>query len=304
MYDAVVVGAGPNGLAAGVRLAEAGASVVVVEQHDHIGGACRSAEMTLPGFVHDVCSAVHPMGAASPYLRSLPLHEHGLQWLDPEVLLAHPLDDGTAGVLLRGVEDTAVALDDPNWTRLFGPLVRRWDDVLDAVLTPVLRVPRHPLSLARFGVRALWPATALASQALATVASRALFTGIAAHSVNSLHRPLTSAAGLMLGGAGHAAGWPVAAGGSQTIVDALASYLRRRLGRGPTDTRSLHGGRGLPASRPGVHPLHRRGEAHRAGDPTGGPRPPGGRRVWPAPPARRGGAARPGRLPGGVASLA
>jgi phytoene dehydrogenase-like protein len=226
MYDAVVVGAGPNGLAAGVRLAQAGASVVVVEQHDQLGGGCRSAEMTLPGFVHDVCSAVHPMGAASPYLRSLPLHEHGLQWLDPDVLLAHPLDDGTAGVLLRGVEDTAVALDDPTWTRLFGPLVRRWDDVLDAVLTPVLRVPRHPLSLARFGVRALWPATALASRALGRERSRALFAGIAAHSVNSLRRPLTSAAGLVLGGAGHAAGWPVAAGGSQAIVDALASYLR------------------------------------------------------------------------------
>jgi phytoene dehydrogenase-like protein len=237
MYDAVVVGAGPNGLAAGVRLAQAGASVLVVDQHDQPGGGCRSAELTLPGYVHDVCSAVHPMGAASPYLRSLPLHEHGLTWLHPDVLLAHPLDDGSAGVLLRGVEETSRALDDSGWSRLLGPLVARWDDVLDSVLTPVLRPPRHPLTMARFGLRALWPATVLASKALGNDRSRALFAGIAAHSINALERPLTSAAGVLLAGAGHAAGWPVAAGGSQLIVDALVSYLRHLGGEVETGRR-------------------------------------------------------------------
>ena len=226
MYDAVVVGAGPNGLAASIRLAQAGASVLVMEQHDQPGGGCRSAELNLPGFLHDVCSAVHPMGATSPYLRSLSLADHGLQWLHPEVLLAHPLDDGSAGVLLRGVEDTAQALDDPGWRRLLGPMVERWDDVLDSVLAPVLRVPRHPVSMGRFGLRALWPATVLASRVLANDRSQALFAGVAAHSVNALERPLTSAAGIVLSGAGHAAGWPVAAGGSQRIVDALVSCLR------------------------------------------------------------------------------
>ncbi|HEV2069358.1 MAG TPA: NAD(P)/FAD-dependent oxidoreductase [Acidimicrobiales bacterium] len=248
MYDAVVVGAGPNGLAASIRLAQAGASVLVVEQHDQPGGGCRSAELNLPGFLHDVCSAVHPMGAASPYLRSLSLADHGLQWLHPEVLLAHPLDDGSAGVLLREVEDTARALDDPGWSRLLGPLVESWDDVLDSVLAPVLRVPRHPLSMGRFGLRALWPATVLASRMLANDRSRALFAGIAAHSVNALERPLTSAAGILLAGAGHAAGWPVAAGGSQRIVDALVSSLGQLGGRIETGRRIRSLG-DLPATR-------------------------------------------------------
>lgn len=230
-YDAVVVGAGPNGLAAAVRLAEAGASVLVVEQHERPGGGCRSAELTLPGFLHDVCSAIHPMGSASPYLRSLPLADHGLTWLHPAVLLAHPLDGAPAGVLLRGVDDTSRALLDPGWSRLFGPLVARGDDVFDSVLAPLLRPPRHPLALARFGLRAVWPATTLAATVLRTPAARALFAGIAAHSVNALERPLTSAAGIMLAGAGHTAGWPVAAGGSQRIVDALVSYLALLGGR-------------------------------------------------------------------------
>lgn len=248
MYDAVVVGAGPNGLAASIRLAQAGASVLVVEQHDQPGGGCRSAELNLPGFLHDVCSAVHPMGAASPYLRSLSLADHGLQWLHPEVLLAHPLDDGSAGVLLRGVEDTAQALDDPGWRRLLGPMVERWDEVLDSVLAPVLRVPRHPLSMGRFGIRALWPATVLASRVLANDRSQALFAGVAAHSVNALQRPLTSAAGVLLAGAGHAAGWPVAAGGSQRIVDALVSCLRRLGGKIETGRR-IRALDDLPATR-------------------------------------------------------
>lgn len=236
-YDAVVVGAGPNGLAGAVRLAQAGASVLVVEQADRPGGGCRSAELTLPGFVHDVCSAVHPMAVASPYLRSLPLADHGLRWLHPEVMLAHPLDDGSAGVLQGGVEDTARALGDPGWRRLLGPPVAGWDDVVGSVLAPLLRLPRHPLALARFGVRAAWPAHALAATALGTEAGRALFAGISAHSVSALERPLTAAAGIMLAGAGHVAGWPVAAGGSARIVDALVSHLELLGGRVETGRR-------------------------------------------------------------------
>ncbi len=230
-HDAVVVGAGPNGLAAAVALAGAGASVLVVEQADTPGGGCRSAAMTLPGFVHDVCSAVHPLAIASPFLRTLPLADHGLEWLDPEVVLAHPLDDGSAGVLLRDVGATGEALGDATgWERLMGPVVTRWDDVAADVLGPVLRVPHHPLTLARFGVRALAPATVAARRLLRTERGRALFSGIAAHSVSPLGRPFTTAAGLVLGGAGHAAGWPVARGGSQRIVDALVTELGRRGG--------------------------------------------------------------------------
>ncbi len=236
-YDAVVVGAGPNGLAGAVELARAGASVLVVEQSERLGGGCRSAELTLPGFVHDVCSAIHPMGLASPFLRSLPLADHGLMWLHPEVMAAHPLDDGNAGVLLRGVDETSRALHDPGWRRLFGPLVSRWDAVLDSVLAPVLRLPSHPLAITRFGVRALWPATVLAHRTLRTAAGRALFAGVAAHSINALERPLTSAAGLVLAGAGHASGWPVAQGGSQAIVDALGAHLLALGGRIETGRR-------------------------------------------------------------------
>jgi phytoene dehydrogenase-like protein len=243
-YDAVVVGAGPNGLAAAIALARAGASVVVIEHGDRSGGGTRSAELTLPGFVHDVCSAVHPLGVASPYLRSLPLEAHGLRWLHPEVPLAHPLDDGRAAVLLRDLDATAEALGDRGWRRLMGPLVASWDGVLDSILGPILRPPRHPVALARFGIRALWPATTLAGRMLDGQLAPALFAGIAAHSVAALHRPLTAATGLVLGAAGHAAGWPVAAGGSQRIADAMVSYLtslggRLETGRTVTDLREL-----------------------------------------------------------------
>lgn len=224
-YDAVVVGTGPNGLAAACALAEAGASVLAVEGADTVGGGCRSAELTLPGFVHDVCSAVHPMAVASPYFRTLPLDQHGLEWLEPDVQLAHPLDDGSAAVLLRSVDDTGVAIGDPKgWDRIMGPVVRGWDRLLPQILGPPLRAPRHPVPFLRFGLRAPWPAS-LVSRTLGTPQAAALFAGIAAHSIAPLTKTFTAAAGVMLGGAGHAVGWPVARGGSQRIADALAAHL-------------------------------------------------------------------------------
>ncbi|HWH34606.1 MAG TPA: NAD(P)/FAD-dependent oxidoreductase [Acidimicrobiales bacterium] len=225
MHDAVVVGSGPNGLAAAVHLARAGASVLVVEQHERIGGGCRSAELTLAGHVHDVCSAVHPLAVASPFLRSLPLEDHGLRWRHPEVAVAHPLDGGPAAALAGDAGETARDLGDARWRHLLDPLVRRWDDLASSILGPVLRVPAHPLVLARFGIRTLWPASVVAGRMLASERAQALFAGIAAHAVEDLRRPLTSSAGLVLAAAGHARGWPVAEGGSQRIVDALASYL-------------------------------------------------------------------------------
>ena len=226
--DAVVVGAGPNGLAAAVALAAAGASVLVVEGADTPGGGCRSAAMTAPGFVHDVCSAVHPLGIASPYLRTLPLGDHGLEWLHHEIMLAHPLDDGSSAVLVDGVQATGEAVGDvTGWNRLFGPVVSDWEKVAAGALGPLPRLPPHPVALARFGLRAMAPATVAARRALRSEQARALFVGIAAHSLSALGRPFTAAAALLLGAAGHAAGWPVAKGGSQRIIDALVAELLR-----------------------------------------------------------------------------
>lgn len=228
-YDAVVVGAGPNGLAAGVTLAEAGASVLVLEAADTIGGGARSRELTVPGLVHDACSAIHPLGVASPYLSTLPLDEHGLEWRFPEIDLAHPLDGGRAGVLVRDLDATVAGLGDadgPMWRRMFGPLVERFEQVADEFLQPVVHVPRHPVDLVRFGLRALPPATLLA-RLLRTDEARGLLAGAAAHAFHPLSRPLTSAAGVALIAAGHHAGWPVAAGGSQSIVDAMAGLLTK-----------------------------------------------------------------------------
>ncbi|MGH9112626.1 MAG: phytoene desaturase family protein [Acidimicrobiales bacterium] len=231
-YDAVVVGAGPNGLAAATTLADAGATVVVLEAAATPGGGARSAELTLPGFVHDVCSAVHPLGCASPYLSSLPLARHGLEWVTSGVALAHPLDDGRAGLLLRSVEETASALGDPRgYPRLMEPLVSAWDALVNEVLRPPLRLPSHPLTLARFGARAVLPATYLARATLRSEAAAALFAGMAAHSFADLSHPVTAAAGLLLGAAGHAVGWPVARGGSQRLVDALVAHLEAGGGR-------------------------------------------------------------------------
>ena len=228
MLDAVVVGSGPNGLAAAVTLAEAGLAVTVLEARDEVGGGMRSAELTVPGVLHDVCSAVHPLGVVSPFLTAQPLADHGLTWRFPEVDVAHPLDGGRAGVVLRSLDATVEALGDdgPAWRRAFGPVVARAADTLDEALAPVLHVPSHPLALAAFGVRALAPA-ALTARLFRTEEARAAFAGVAAHAMAPLDRPLSSAAGLMLIGAGHVGGWPVAAGGSQSIARALASLVTK-----------------------------------------------------------------------------
>ncbi|MTV24081.1 NAD(P)/FAD-dependent oxidoreductase [Nitriliruptoraceae bacterium ZYF776] len=232
MTTATVVGSGPNGLAAAVTLAQHGVEVTVLEAADRIGGGTRSSELTLPGLVHDDCSAFHPTGVASPFLRSLGLEEHGLRWRWPEIQLAHPLDGGRAALLYRDVDRTADGLgaDGPAWRRLFGPLARRFDVLAEEVFQPVLHVPRHPLTFARFGVAALLPATLLA-RAWRDDPARALFGGVAAHLVGSLSAPLSSSVGVMLTAAAHAHGWPVAEGGSQAIADALASKLRALGGR-------------------------------------------------------------------------
>ncbi|MCC9310639.1 NAD(P)/FAD-dependent oxidoreductase [Kitasatospora sp. RB6PN24] len=226
MTDAIVVGAGPNGLAAAVTLAQRGLRVTVLEAAAEIGGGTRSGEAILPGLLHDHCSAVHPLAVGSPFLRSLGLDRHGLEWRLPEIDCVHPLDGGTAGVLYRSVSATAAGLgvDGPRWRRLFAGPAAGWDELADDVMGPLLRLPRHPLRLARFGLAAALPATAPA-RLLRTAEARALFGGIAAHAFQPLHHPLSAAIGLGILTAGHRHGWAVAAGGSQAISRALAAVL-------------------------------------------------------------------------------
>ena len=238
MTEGVVVGAGPNGLAAAVTLALRGVRVTVYEAADTIGGGTRTTERLAPGLLHDDCSAVHPMGVASPFFRSLDLAAHGLEWCYPEIDLAHPLDDAVAAVFVRSLEQTAGRLgpDGRAWAKLFGPIADRFDDIAAEVLRPIAHLPRHPIALAGFGIGALAPAT-LTARRWRTDQARALFTGVAAHAYYPLTRPTTAAAGLLMLGAGHRYGWPVAKGGSRAVTDALASLLRAHGGRIETGRR-------------------------------------------------------------------
>ncbi|HKV39251.1 MAG TPA: NAD(P)/FAD-dependent oxidoreductase, partial [Blastocatellia bacterium] len=226
-YDAVIVGSGPNGLAAAITLAQAGRSVVVFEGQESIGGGTRSAELTLPGFKHDVCSAVHPMGLLSPFFRTLPLSEHGLKWIHPDAPLAHPLDDGSAVMLERSLERTAENLGDDRqrYTDVMTPLVSNWPKLESLLLGPP-SFPRHPFAAARFGLSAMRSASGFARSAFREQRARALFAGIAAHSILPLERMPSAAFGLVLGAVAHMVGWPIARGGSSSIANALASYLR------------------------------------------------------------------------------
>jgi phytoene dehydrogenase-like protein len=226
-YDAVVVGSGPNGLAAAITLARAGRSVLVYEGHDSIGGGMRSAALTLPGFVHDVCSAIHPLAVASPFFRSLPLASYGLEWIEPPAALAHPFDDGTVALLERSIAATGETLgpDAAAYRRLMAPLAAAWEKLADAILGP-LRPPRHPVALLRFGWLALRSARRLAERWFTGVRARGLFAGLAAHAILPLETPPSAAIGLVLGVLGHVVGWPLPRGGSQRIANALAAYLR------------------------------------------------------------------------------
>ena len=206
--------------------------MLVVEGRDTVGGGARSAALTLPGFLHDVCSAVHPMAAGSPFFSTLPLSEHGLDWVHPPAPLAHPLDDGTAVMMERSVEATADGLgpDAASYSELFVPLVSDWDKLTVDILGP-LRFPRHPLVTARFGLTGLRSARSVAQARFRGERARALFAGLAAHSILPLERPLSAAFGLVLGAAGHAVGWPMPRGGAQRISGALASHLTSLGGR-------------------------------------------------------------------------
>lgn len=225
-YDAVVVGSGPNGFAGAITLARSGCSVLMIEAKDIVGGGSRSSELTLPGFVHDICSAIHPLGIASPFFRSLDLASRGLEWIHPPAALAHPLDDGTAVLLERSIDTTAEMLgsDAGSYLKLMKPIASNWDKLIEEVLSP-LHFPRHPLALGTFGLKARQSIDHLVRSQFKATRARALLAGIAAHSIMPMDRAGSAAFGLILGAAGHVVGWPMVKGGSQSIAEALKRYL-------------------------------------------------------------------------------
>lgn len=225
MATASIIGSGPNGLAAAITLAAAGISTTVFERNSQIGGACSTAEITLPGFHHDLGSSAYPLGIASPFFRSLPID---IPWIEPPAPCAHPLDDGTAVLLEHSIEDTVANLDSCDrrkYRSLLEPIVDRFPELLEEVLGPIQHLPRHPLVLARFGLSALLPASSLARSRFNGPRAQALFGGMASHSVQSLENPTTSAVALVLMAAGHSTGWPILRGGAQTLTNALAQHL-------------------------------------------------------------------------------
>lgn len=224
-YDAIVVGSGPNGLAAAITLRQRGLSVLLIEGKDSIGGGMRTAELTLPGFQHDICSAILPMAATSPFFATLPLEQFGLEYIYPEVAAAHPFDDGSAAVLKRSIQETARLLgaDEGAYLSLMQPVVADWPLIASDILGP-LRFPKHPLRMARFGLKALPSAAAIAKR-FTTQKAKGLWAGMAAHSIQPLTNATTSAIGLVLSAAGHLYGWPVPRGGAITVANALAAYF-------------------------------------------------------------------------------
>ncbi len=226
-YDAVIVGSGPNGFAAAITIAQSGRKALVLEANETLGGGARSAELTLPGFVHDTCSAVHPLAAASPFFKTLPLEKHGLVWIDPPVAVAHPFDDGTAALLYRSVEKTAETLgeDAAAYRKLMKPYETAWPGLFDDILQPPIHFPRHPFLLAGFGLKALLPVTQFVKRFRGKTA-KGLFAGLAGHSFLPLTEASSSAIGMVMGIAAHAAGWPFPRGGAQQLTNALASHFR------------------------------------------------------------------------------
>ncbi|NIG55957.1 NAD(P)/FAD-dependent oxidoreductase [Chitinophaga sp. Cy-1792] len=224
-YDAIVVGAGPNGLAAAITLQQHGLKVLVLEAKDTVGGGTRTQELTLPGFHHDVCSAIHPMAVMSPFFKSLPLKDFGLELIYPEVAAAHPFDDGSAAVLLHGLEETAhgLGIDATAYQKLVQPLVHDWSLLADEILSP-LGFPRHPMKMARFGLSAMQSAASIAKR-FRTREARGLWAGLAAHSMLPLTSMSSAAIALVLGAAGHIAGWPLVKNGSHQISNALSAYF-------------------------------------------------------------------------------
>jgi phytoene dehydrogenase-like protein len=250
MLDAIVIGSGPNGLAAAITIARAGRNVRVVEAQPAIGGGARSAELTLPGFIHDYCSAIHPLAIGSPFFRRLPLARHGLEWIQPELALAHPLDDGSTVILSRSLEKTCRSLgeDGPAYRNLLEPFVQQWEMLATEFLQPLIHLPRHPWLLARFGSLAVQSAARLTQSHFRGDRARALFAGLAAHSFLPLQAPGSAAFGLVLAMMGHAVGWPLPRGGSQKVTDALAAHLRDLGGVIETD-HAIHDIRSLENAR-------------------------------------------------------
>jgi phytoene dehydrogenase-like protein len=224
--EVIVAGSGPNGLSAAIALAQAGFSVRVLEAQSTIGGGARSAELTLPGYIHDICSAVHPFAVASPFFRTLPLEQHGLQWVHPLAAVAHPLDDGTAVLLEHSLEATAAGLgeDEEPYQRLLRPMLKGWDGLVKDIFAP-LHWPLHPFRLASFGLHAIRSARGFAGSYFRGERTRALFAGLAAHAIMPLESAGTAAFGLIFAAAAHGAGWPFPRGGTQKLTDALASYM-------------------------------------------------------------------------------
>jgi phytoene dehydrogenase-like protein len=236
--DVIIVGSGPNGLAAAIRMAQAGRSVLVLEAADTPGGGVRSAESTVPGFVHDICSSVYPLSKCSPFFRTLPLEQHGLQWAFPKAALAHPFDDGSAAMLYTSIEETAATLgvDSRSYQNLMKDFVARWQDLLDDLLAP-LRLPRHAFFYARFGLQAIRSARGIAHAYFRREPARTFFAGMAAHSLLPLEKLTTAGVGLMLAILGHAAGWPFVRGGAQQLTNSLVSFLRSLGGQVRTGVR-------------------------------------------------------------------